>query len=398
MLEAAMRDATKRNLRVGLLTVVAVAILVLTVFTIGNRRQLFTRHTRYRTSFTNVTGLQNGAEVKLNGVTVGFVEDIHLPTDPEDERIMVRFTLDADYTERIREDTFVSIKTIGLLGDKYLEIRGGSPTADRVLEGGMLTARDPAEMEEFLVGGEDLMENLISISQSLMVILRRVEAGEGLLGELTQVPRSGEKLSDMVKDTLASLRYTLVRIEEGDGLLGRMIRDEEYADRLLENIDSSADSMSEVASTISSDLNREDSAYALLFRDGQGAALLRESLAAMRDATHALAAAVEELATGEGTLPRLMKDKEYADDFLDDLGELMHHLQSVAEKIDEGDGTLGAFVNDPQMYKDLEHVVRGVKNSKLSSWYVRNRRAKGEELEAREAAEAASEPTEPGQD
>jgi phospholipid/cholesterol/gamma-HCH transport system substrate-binding protein len=390
-----MRDATKRNLRVGILTVVATAILVVTVFTIGNRRQLFTRHTRYRTSFTNVTGLQTGAEVKLNGVTVGFVERITLPTDPEEERIAVRFTLNADYTERIREDTLVSIKTVGLLGDKYLEIQGGSPTAARVLEGGMLTARDPAEMEEFLVGGEDLMENLISISQSLIVILRRVEAGEGLLGELTQVPRSGEKLSDMVKDTLASLRFTLVRIEEGEGLLGRIVHDKEYADRVLTNIDQSAVAMGEVASTVSADLSREDSTYALLFRDAEGAMLLKDSLGAMRDASQALAAAVEELATGEGTLPRLMKDKEYADDFLDDLGALMHHLQSVAAKIDGGDGTLGAFINDPQMYEDLEHVVRGVKNSKVTSWYVRNRRNKGEQLEEREAAEAAGESSGP---
>lgn len=390
-----MRDTTKRNLRVGLLTVAALAVLVVTIFTIGSRRQLFISHTRYRASFINVTGLQKGAEVKLNGVTVGFVEEISLSPEPDEERITVRFTLDEVYTERIREDTIVSIKTIGLLGDKYLEIRSGSPEAARVLEGGLLPSRDPAEMEEFLTGGEDLMENLIAISSSMMVILRRVEAGEGLLGELTQVPTSGEKLSDMVKDTLASLRYTLVRIEEGQGLLGRLINDDQFADDLITRIDDSARSMGDVAATISTDLKREDTAYAVLLRDPEGARMMRESLSAMRDATQALAAAVEELATGEGTLPRLMKDKEYADGFLDDLAAMMQNLQSVTAKLDRGDGTAGAFINDPQVYQDLEHVLRGVKNSKVTSWYVRNRRKTGENLEEREEALAAGESVAP---
>ncbi|MCK5376998.1 MAG: MCE family protein, partial [Acidobacteria bacterium] len=325
----------------------------------------------------------------------GFVEEISLSPEPDEERITVRFTLDEVYTERIREDTIVSIKTIGLLGDKYLEIRSGSPAAARVLEGGLLPSRDPAEMEEFLTGGEDLMENLIAISSSMMVILRRVEAGEGLLGELTQVPTSGEKLSDMVKDTLASLRYTLVRIEEGQGLLGRLINDDQFADDLITRIDDSARSMGDVAATISTDLKREDTAYAVLLRDPEGARMMRESLSAMRDATQALAAAVEELATGEGTLPRLMKDKEYADGFLDDLAAMMQNLQSVTAKLDRGDGTAGAFINDPQVYQDLEHVLRGVKNSKVTSWYVRNRRKTGENLEEREEALAAGESVAP---
>ena len=174
-----MRDETKRDLRVGALTLAALALLAVAILTIGQRQQVFVRHTRYQTSFTNVTGLQTGAAVRLSGVDVGFVEAIELPTDPEQNRIAVRFSVDADYTERIREDSEVSIKTIGLLGDKYLEVRAGSSAAARVLEGGRVRGRDPAEVEEFVASGEDLIENLISISTSLKVILHRVRPGRG---------------------------------------------------------------------------------------------------------------------------------------------------------------------------------------------------------------------------
>lgn len=382
-----MRDDIKRNLRVGALTVVAVALLALTIFTIGNRRQLFISHTQYFTTFANVTGLQVGAPVKLSGVDVGFVQRIELPERADEQRIRVRFTLDSAYTERIREDTRVSIKTIGLLGDKYLAIRGGSPTSPRVLEGGEIIGKDPAEVSEFVASGEDLMENLLSISSSLKVILRRVEAGEGLLGELTSTPDSSEKLSDVLITTITEVRTILRRVEAGEGLLGRLLREDGPSTHLMSDVDAAVQSVREVTTTLSDDLGRDDTAYAALLRDPEGGKLMLDSIDALRTASQALAAAAGELASGEGTLPRLMADKEYADGFLDDLRMLMDNLRTISDKLDQGTGTAGAFINDPQMYEDLEHVVRGVKKSKVVSWFIRSRRKKGEKLEAREEQE-----------
>jgi len=377
-----MRDETKRDLRVGALTLAALALLAVAILMIGQRQQIFVRHTRYQTSFTNVTGLQNGAAVRLSGVDVGFVEAIELPTDPEQNRITVRFSVDADYTERIREDSEVSIKTIGLLGDKYLEVRAGSSAAARVLEGGQVRGRDPAEVAEFVASGEDLIENLISISTSLKVILHRIEAGEGLLGELTRSPEGEEAFSDVARSTVTELRDIMQKINTGEGLLGRMISDPALGDELA----ATARSLQATGATIAADLERTDSAYAVLFRDPEAAALLRETISAVRDASEAMAAAFEELSTGQGTLPRLMQDKEYADDFLDDLQALTSHLRSVMEKLDEGEGTAGAFLNDPLLYQDLENVVRGVENSAVTSWFIRNRRKSGEKSQAAEEA------------
>jgi phospholipid/cholesterol/gamma-HCH transport system substrate-binding protein len=377
-----MRDETRRNLRVGMLVAAATAVLAVTILTIGERRQLFIRHTRYFTTFSNVLGLKQGAPVNLDGVTVGFVRSIELGTHPSEQRITVWFAVDVGYTERIRTDTRASIKTIGLLGDKYLEVRSGSPNEDRILEGGMVPGKDPAEVEELMAGGEDLMANLISISSSLKVILERVQAGEGLIGELTSTPNDEEKFSEMAKSTIASLRLILTRLENGEGFLGRLLTDGEMADDLYVT----AHTLRLTGATFTRDLQRDDSAYAAMFRDPETATLVRESVSAFRDATQAMAAAFEELSTGEGTLPRLMRDKEYADDFLDDLQELMHHLRSVTQKLDDGDGTLGAFLNDPQLYQDLENVVRGVKNSSVTSWFIRNRRKSGESSQEGEEA------------
>lgn len=381
-----MRDEVRRSLRIGAFTIATATIFAVAILTIGSRQQLFERHTKYVTSFSNVLGLQPGAPVHLDGVTVGFVEEIELPTDPSEQRINVRFTLQERYTERIRKDTAASIKTLGLLGDKYLELRGGSADEPRVLEGGQVKGSDPAEIAQFVESGEDLVDNLLAISSSLRVILRRVEAGEGLLGELTVAPQEGGRVIDTVYELLASMHAVSSRIEAGEGVLGRLVSDEKLARELFDEVHDASTAVRRVAETIADDLGREDTFYSVLLRDPQGAALLREAMIAMRDGTEALAAAAEELATGNGTLPRLMKDEAYADDFLADLAELVANLRSAAEKLDRGEGSAGALLNDPQLYQDIENVVRGVKDSTVVSWFIRNRRKKGEELVAEEAA------------
>lgn len=379
-----MREQTKENLRVGLLAGAALIVLGVAILTIGSRQQLFHRHTRYLTTFRDVTGLQVGAPVTLNGVTVGFVESIELPVEVHKERTSVQFTLDVRYIERIRIDSEVSIRTIGLLGDKYLAVKGGSPYADQIPEGGTVRGVDPAEVSRFVASGEDLMENLLAISSSLKVILRRVEAGEGLLGELTTSSETGERLSNVMQTTIAELKSILERIDAGEGLLGRLISDRQ----LPEDVSSAARSLRGITSTLEEDLGQTESAYAALLRDPEGARLMGETLVAVHDASEALAAVAQEMASGQGTLPRLMADEAYADEFLEDLQALVGHLRSASGKLDHGDGTAGAFLNDPQLYQDLENVVRGVNDSKVVSWFIRNRREKGEEIVASEAAEA----------
>jgi phospholipid/cholesterol/gamma-HCH transport system substrate-binding protein len=374
-----MRNENKRNLRVGLLVVAALTLVAVTILMVGNRRQLFIRHTRYSTSFLNVTGLERGAPVKLNGVTVGFIEDIELPAGAQQPRIEIRFTLDSRYTERVRSDSKVSIKSMGLLGDKYLEITSGSPDKERILEGGIVPGHDPAELSQFVSTGGDLLQNLISISVSLKTILGRIEAGEGLLGELTRTPDSGSHLSENLTQTVATLGSILAKIERGEGLLGRLVSEDSGSGEILDELKASSRSLHRITTQMAIDVERPDSAYAALMRSPNGGRQVAETIEALQNAAAAIAAVATEMSSGEGTLPRLMQDKEFADTFLDDLQGLVSSLKSAAEKLDSGEGAAGAFINDEQLYRDLEDVVRGVKDSKVVSWFIRSKREKGEE-------------------
>ena len=70
--------------------------------------------------FDQVAGLQNKAPVMLNGLEVGKVEDIRLSYDQDSTKITLRLWLDS--AAKVRENPEIAIKTLGLMGEKYIQI------------------------------------------------------------------------------------------------------------------------------------------------------------------------------------------------------------------------------------------------------------------------------------
>ncbi|MDQ7832081.1 MAG: outer membrane lipid asymmetry maintenance protein MlaD [Desulfovibrionaceae bacterium] len=83
--------------------------------------------------FNDVTGLGNGAFVEMAGVRVGKVSSIGL--HPEDNTAVVELRIQNDV--RLTDDAIASIKTSGLIGDKYVKISPGG-SGVMVNPGGML--------------------------------------------------------------------------------------------------------------------------------------------------------------------------------------------------------------------------------------------------------------------
>ena len=83
--------------------------------------------------FKDVTGLKSGAYVEMAGVRIGRVTGIAL--DPKDNSAMV--TLRIQRGVRLSDDTIASIKTSGLIGDKFVKVSPGG-SDDALKPGGMI--------------------------------------------------------------------------------------------------------------------------------------------------------------------------------------------------------------------------------------------------------------------
>ena len=67
----------------------------------------------------------------------------------------------------------------------------------------------------------------------------------------------------------------------------------------------------------------------------------------------------DKLATGDGSLGRLINDEE----LYDSINDLSRNLNSLVSKINSGEGTLGKLINDDRLYYDALNSVRKLKNA-----------------------------------
>jgi outer membrane protein OmpA-like peptidoglycan-associated protein len=136
-----------RAFRLGLFIVTTLLILAAGVFLIGEKRFLF-RHTyRLEAEFQNVAGLDNGADVRVGGIHLGTVKYISLPSGPNGKLTVVMDL--ADSTKNIiRQDSVATIKTEGLLGDKYVEVSFGSEKAAAIESGDTIKGETPVDFSD----------------------------------------------------------------------------------------------------------------------------------------------------------------------------------------------------------------------------------------------------------
>lgn len=104
-----------RAVRVGVTVLVAAVALALGVFLIGQENNLFSRKNHYFVDLQTVSGIRPGNPVELDGVAVGAVDNVILPRNPRRKFIRVWMKIDRRYGQRVRADSQVKIRTLGLL-------------------------------------------------------------------------------------------------------------------------------------------------------------------------------------------------------------------------------------------------------------------------------------------
>lgn len=370
-----------REIRVGLVILAAMIVLAAGIFLIGERNNLFARKNEYFIEFNNVSGLKAGNPVQLNGVDVGTVERVELPQDPQYPRIKIFISVERKYADRIRgpQDpralvegqpaSRARIKTLGLLGDKFIEINSGSTVYPAIPPENQIPAAQPTNVDALLASGEDVMDNVVEISSSLSKILGRMERGEGLLGELTSNSPSGQRLKASLIGTSESLERIANKIETGDGPLPRLLNDRAMADKLASSVDR-FDALLLQAQTGPGLLPG-------LLNDPSMRTEVNATLASLKDVAQDLQAFTADLETSDALLPKLVKDEEYGRQVTGQIQELVERLNAISVKLSEGEGTAAKLINDPQVYDAVNDVIIGVNESRLLRWLIRNRQKAG---------------------
>lgn len=328
--------------RVGALIAVGLAVICFAIFSIGRGSRILHHTGSIEAHFHRINGLQTGAPVALAGVNIGGVRSISFPADPHADYVIVKMWIIDDDLPRVRSDAVAMISTMGLLGDKYIEITGGDPQSGSLAPGAVLASQDPMDLQALLQkqGAENMIDNVMAISQSLKSILESIDKGHGILAELIK----GSPASSTPPLTLADLRTTfdhmnklaveidalLNKVNHGQGLAGAMVSDRNDGKALLDKVESAA--------------------------------------TAMKDTALKLSALVDRFNSGNGAVQRLLSDQQYANQLLGNMQTSLADMKDILRKIDAGQGSVGLAVNDPSLYYDAKSFLGG--NGSLG-WGVR---------------------------
>jgi phospholipid/cholesterol/gamma-HCH transport system substrate-binding protein len=375
----ANQEDIRLRFRVGLFVGGSLILFMAFVLVIGSQSRLFERRYTLRTSFADVQGLITGAPVRLAGVAVGTVTQIAFSGDPAIPRLRVEMAVDQHFQDRIRADSVASIGTIGLVGDRILEITVGSAGA-RVLESGEeVRSVDPRDYTHFVDKGALLLDEVTKTAETLNRVLVGFEGGdgqEGLTATLRSVRRTlaavekgpgllhtliyGKEGTTLVADlgqAASSLRTVASRLEAGEGLVGALTRKDSP---LLKTLEADLRKVEQILDAVQ---RGEGTLHALIYGT-EGPALMKhlgEAATSLQGLAGRLdrVASVLEWGEGVGTL-------------LTDLKGAAASLRTVTGRLERGEGTLGALLDDPTVYEDLSRLLRGAERSALLRSLIRS--------------------------
>ena len=187
--------STQFKVRLGLFVIVGFIIFALAIFLIGRQKNLFNPTFRISTTFTNVSGMQVGNNIRFSGINVGSVDNI---TIINDSTVLVEMVIQKSVQPFIKMDSRATIGSEGVIGDRILVITQGSSNTPSVKEGQMLVSVEPVEMDAIIQSLGVTALNAEIITDELAEIMVNINAGEGTLGMLIQDTTIAENINSTI--------------------------------------------------------------------------------------------------------------------------------------------------------------------------------------------------------
>jgi phospholipid/cholesterol/gamma-HCH transport system substrate-binding protein len=170
--------------------ILMLGVFAITVFLIGDRAAMFHSNYRLNAQFDNVVGLEEGAPVRVGGIRKGMVTHLILPRKPDD-KVTVAMDLEKATREVIKKDSIATIRSDGLLGDKYVEVTFGSADAGNLGSGDTIASQPPIEISGLIAKTDKILDsagfaadNVRSLTGNFDAISAKINQGRGTVGAL----------------------------------------------------------------------------------------------------------------------------------------------------------------------------------------------------------------------
>lgn len=234
----------KVNLKVGLTVFSGIAVLMIFIILIGTDDYFFSKTYSLFIYTDNTIGLVKGAPVTLGGFKIGDVESMDFVPSNNRDAIKIRLRILKEYQGRITVNSVAQISSIGILGDKFINITLGNPGEEALSDNATLPLSEGLNLENMAGKIGPGIDKLNNILNNVSSITDSIVAGKGTIGELVKTKRTANDVSK----ALNNINILISDIRNTKGSLGSLI----YDKQLYANLTSASENISKLASGINS--------------------------------------------------------------------------------------------------------------------------------------------------
>ena len=174
-------------------------MLIVALYMIGDRQNMFTNNLEIRAHFKNVSGLMEGNSVRYGGLDVGAVKEVYIANDSE---IVVEMIIDKKANRYIKDNVTATIGTDGLMGNRIINLLPGEGTARPLDDGTRIAVQNPLETDEMMRDFSSTGKNIKSITENLTAITDKLRENNALWTLLadTVIPQDLKKSMMSIRD------------------------------------------------------------------------------------------------------------------------------------------------------------------------------------------------------
>jgi len=156
----------------------------------------------------SVNGLSPGSKVRVSGFEAGQVSTIAIPDRPS-TKFRLKLRVDNKLHNLIRDDSFVTVESDGLVGDKFLLIHAGSDHDQEAVSGATLRAKEPIELSAIIAKMTGVMDQ-----------------ANTAIGD---IKTKAEGTLDAISTTVNNTNGIVTGIRSGKGTVGMLLNDQQTA-------------------------------------------------------------------------------------------------------------------------------------------------------------------------
>ncbi|MEO8376268.1 MAG: MlaD family protein [Candidatus Sumerlaeota bacterium] len=323
----AMNPSRKNEVIVGIFVLVAFAALFGLTFVIQGSTGMNPYH--LRTEYPNVSGLEIGSPVLVQGFRTGRVVKMSPGERGPDGRATVTVTAEVSRDIPIYKNAEVRLVQQGFIGDKRLEIDPGTPGSGEIEMNQKITGIPPTDVDNLIKKGQKMMDDLSITIENVRDITSDKERIARIDETIANITKSSDELRAMLAENRESIKVTVANVQE----------------------------LTEKGKSIADHTDKTMADAEIVIAD------FKKNSKDLTDKVNAILAKADK--AGDNANELLTSSKREVEELSDSLQKTSESLTKLVGGLNDGKGTVGMLLQDPRPFNDLQESIAAVRKMLL---------------------------------